>query len=429
MNGAAFADTIKVGVVGPFSGPFAIQGKNFKAGIDAYMALNGSKVGDDDIEIVYRDMPQADPAQAKALAQELVVKEGVQYLAGFYFTPDAMAVTPLLEQANVPLVIMNAATSAIVTKSPLVVRTSFTLWQTSVPMAKVANERGVKKVITVVSDYGPGVDAETAFTTTFEADGGEIVESIRMPLSTNDFSPIMQRVKDSGAEAVFAFLPSGPTTLGFVKSYNENGAEGGRHPVPGARRPDPGIRPAGARRLARSASSPPSTMRSRTIRPRTRSSSRPHARRSAIRPNSRFPSVGAYDGMHVIYKMIEATGGKQDAQKAVDAVKGLAWESPRGPVSIDAESRHITQNIYLREVAKAEDGTYYNKEIATFEKHDRSWSRGSEIGAFLPHRPGADASGTDLTRRAARSCRPSSASRSTRWPTAWCCSSSRSACR
>ena len=179
---AAQADTIKVGVVGPFSGPFALQGKNFKAGIDAYMAVNGAKVGDNDIEILYRDVPQADPAQSKALAQELVVKEGVQYLAGFYFTPDAMAVTPLLEQANVPLVIMNAATSAIVTKSPLVVRTSFTLWQTSTPIAKVAKDAGVSKIISVVSDYGPGVDAENAFKAGFEAVGGEIVEAIRMPL-------------------------------------------------------------------------------------------------------------------------------------------------------------------------------------------------------------------------------------------------------
>ncbi|MGH7005619.1 MAG: ABC transporter substrate-binding protein, partial [Alphaproteobacteria bacterium] len=223
LCGAAAADTIKVGVIGPFSGPFALQGKNFKAGIDAYIATHGGTIGDDTIEIVYRDVPQADPAQSKALAQELVVKEKVQYLAGFYFTPDAMAVTPLLEQANVPLVIMNAATSAIITKSPLIVRTSFTTWQTSAPMAKVARERGVGKVITVVSDYGPGVDAENAFKTTFGAEGGSVVESIRMPLSTNDFSPVMQRVKDSGAEAVFAFLPSGPTTLGFVKAYNENG--------------------------------------------------------------------------------------------------------------------------------------------------------------------------------------------------------------
>ncbi|MEK1851246.1 MAG: ABC transporter substrate-binding protein, partial [Phyllobacterium sp.] len=223
MTASAYADVIKVGVIGPFSGPFAIQGKNFKAGIDAYLATHGNKVGENTIEILYRDVPQADPAQSKALAQELVVKEGVQYLAGFYFTPDAMAVTPLLQQGNVPMVIMNAATSAIVTKSPLVVRTSFTTWQTSSPIAKIARERGVEKAITVVSDYGPGVDAENAFKSTFEKEGGKVVESIRMPLSTNDFSPVMQRVRNSGAQAVFAFLPSGPTTLGFVKAYNENG--------------------------------------------------------------------------------------------------------------------------------------------------------------------------------------------------------------
>ncbi|MFI0844887.1 ABC transporter substrate-binding protein [Mesorhizobium sp. IMUNJ 23232] len=367
LVGPASADTIKVGVVGPFSGPFAIQGKNFKAGIDAWMALNGAKVGDDDIEIVYRDIPTADPAQAKALAQELVVKEGVQYLAGFYFTPDAMAVTPILEQANVPLVIMNAATSAIVTKSPLVVRTSFTLWQTSVPMAKVAKGRGVKKVITVVSDYGPGVDAETAFTTTFKADGGEVVESIRMPLSTNDFSPIMQRVKDSGADAVFAFLPSGPTTLGFVKAYNENGVKeaGVTFLAPGDLTQESDL-PA----LGDSALGILTTFHYSIAHDSPENKTFVEAARKAIGNPAElsFPSVGAYDGMHVIYKMIEATGGEQNAQKAVDAVKGLAWESPRGPVAIDADSRHITQNIYLREVAKAEDGTYYNKEIQTFEK-------------------------------------------------------------
>jgi branched-chain amino acid transport system substrate-binding protein len=365
LCGTAFADTIKVGVVGPFSGPFAIQGKNFKAGIDAYMALNGAKVGDDDIQIVYRDLPTPDPAKSKALSQELVVKEGVQYLAGYYFTPDAMAATPLLEQANVPMVIMNAATSAIVTKSPLVVRTSFTLWQTSVPMAKEAKERGVKKVITVVSDYGPGVDAEKAFTTTFKGDGGEIVDSIRMPLSTNDFSPIMQRVKDSGADAVFAFLPSGPTTLGFLKSYNENGLKqaGIQFLAPGDLTQESDL-PA----LGDAALGILTTFHYSVAHDSPENKKFVEAARKAIGNPAEltFPAVGAYDGMHVIYKMIEATGGEQDAQKAVDAVKGMAWESPRGPVSIDAESRHITQNIYLREVAKAEDGTYYNKEIKTF---------------------------------------------------------------
>ena len=181
LCGSVYADTIKVGVVGPFSGPFAIQGKNFKAGIDAYMALNGNKVGGDDIEIIYRDVPPADPAQAKALAQELVVKEGVQYLGGFYFTPDAMAVTPLLEQANVPLVIMNAATSAIITKParcPHLVH----------PVADFgADGEGRLRTRRQEGYHGrqrlwPGVDAETAFKKTFEAAGGRSSNSIRMPL-------------------------------------------------------------------------------------------------------------------------------------------------------------------------------------------------------------------------------------------------------
>ncbi|SCW45666.1 branched-chain amino acid transport system substrate-binding protein [Rhizobium mongolense subsp. loessense] len=367
MGTAAYADTIKVGVVGPFSGPFALQGKNFKAGIDAYMATNGAKIGDNTVEVIYRDLPTADPAKSKALAQELVVKEKVQYLAGFYFTPDAMAVTPILEQANTPLVIMNAATSAIVTKSPLVVRTSFTLWQTSMPIAKVAFDKGIKKVISVVSDYGPGVDAENAFKAGFEKQGGEIVEAIRMPLATNDFSPIMQRIKDSGAEGVFAFLPSGPPTLGFVKSYSENGlkAAGIQLFATGDLTQESDLPALGDAALGilttyHYAVSHDSPENKAFVAAAGKALGNP--------AELTFPAVGAYDGMHVIYKMIEATGGKQDAEKAVEAVKGLSWMSPRGPVSIDPESRHITENIYLREVAKDADGKYINKEIQTFEK-------------------------------------------------------------
>ncbi len=367
MSTAAYADTIKVGVVGPFSGPFALQGKNFKAGIDAYMALHGDKVGENTVEVIYRDLPAADPAQSKALAQELVVKEKVQYLAGFYFTPDAMAVTPILKQANTPLVIMNAATSAIVTKSPLVVRTSFTTWQTSTPIAKVAHDAGVSKVISVVSDYGPGVDAENAFKAAFEKEGGQVVEAIRMPLSTNDFSPIMQRIKDSGAQGVFAFLPSGPTTLGFVKAYNENGlkAAGIKFFAPGDLTQESDL-PA----LGEAALGIQTTFHYAVSHDSPENKAFVEAASKAIgnKAELSFPAVGAYDGMNVIYKMIEATGGKQDAAKAVEAVKGLSWISPRGPVSIDPESRHITQNIYLREVTKADDGTYYNKEVQTFEK-------------------------------------------------------------
>ncbi|MGV3576865.1 MAG: ABC transporter substrate-binding protein [Devosia sp.] len=372
MSGTALGDTIKIGVVGPFSGPAALQGKNFQAGIDAWLAINGNQIGDDTIEIVYRDLPAADPAQSAALTQDLIVGEGVQYLAGYYYTPDAMAAAPMLEEANVPLVVFNAATSAIVNASPYVVRTSFTTWQTSTPMAAVARERGINKMITVVSDYGPGVDAETAFVTGFTGAGGEIAESIRMPMNTNDFSPIMQRIKDSGAEGVFAFLPAGPATLGFMQAYVENGLK------------DAGVTLVAPGDLTQESDLPvlgPNALGVLTTFHYAVSHDSPEnaafveAASKAIGNPSElsFPSVGAFDGMYVISKMIEATGGEQDAQAAVEAVKGLAWTSPRGPVSINPENRHITQNIYLREVAEV-DGKFINKEIQTFEnQNDPGW--------------------------------------------------------
>ena len=223
LGATAFADTIKVGVIGPMSGPFELYGQNFKMGIDAWVAEHGSKVAGHDVEFIYRDEGTPNPAHSKALAQELLVKDKVDYLAGAYFTPDAMAIAPLLAEAKVPLVVMNAATSSITTKSPYIVRTSFTMWQNAVPAAKAAMARGAKKVAIAVSDYGPGVDALDAFKKTFEGEGGTIVEAIRMPLSTTDFGPIMQRIKDSGADTIFTFLPSGPPTLGFVKAYIDNG--------------------------------------------------------------------------------------------------------------------------------------------------------------------------------------------------------------
>lgn len=196
MAGVAQADTIKVGVIGTMSGPYALFGQNFKAGIEAWVAEHGSKVAGHDVEFIYRD-EELPPAKSKALAQELIVKDKVQYIAGLYFTPDAMAVAPLLEEAKTPMIVFNAATSSIVEKSPYIVRTSFTMWQNTVPAAKVAKEKGAKKVAIAVSDYGPGIDAEAAFKKTFEADGGTVVEAIRMPLNTTDFSPIMQRIKNA----------------------------------------------------------------------------------------------------------------------------------------------------------------------------------------------------------------------------------------
>ncbi|MBS7707286.1 ABC transporter substrate-binding protein [Chelatococcus asaccharovorans] len=371
-GGVAIADTIKIGVVGPFSGPAAQQGRNFQAGIDAWLALNGNKIGNDTIEIVYRDLPTADPAKSAALTRDLIVGEGVRYLAGYYYTPDAMAAAPILVEGNVPMVVFNAATSAIMNASPYVVRTSFTTWQTSTPMAAVARERGIKKAITVVTDYGPGVDAESAFVKGFKDAGGEIVASVRMPMNTNDFSPIMQRIKDSGAEAVFAFLPSGPATLGFMKAFAENGLKkaGITLLAPGDLTQESDL-PA----LGDSALGTLTTFHYAVSHDSPENKAFVAAASKAIGDPASltFPAVGAYDGMYVISKMIEATKGKQDAKAAVEAVKGLSWISPRGPVTIDPQNRHITQNIYLREVA-SENGKSINKEIRTFEKQgDPGW--------------------------------------------------------
>lgn len=369
---AATADTIKIGVVGPFSGSAALQGRNFQAGIEAWLALNGRQVAGHDLEIIYRDLPAADPAQSAALTQELVVGSGVQYLAGYYYTPDAMAAAPILEEANVPMVVFNAATSAIMNASPYVVRTSFTTFQTSTPMAQVARERGIQKVITVVSDYGPGVDSETAFVRAFGAQGGTIVESIRMPMSTTDFSPIAQRIRDSGAEAVFAFLPAGPQTFGFMTAFVENGLR------------DAGIALLAPGDLTQESDLPvlgPNAEGMLTTFHYAVSHDSPENKAFVEAATGwlgnpahlSFPSVGAFDGMQVIAHMIEATGGKQDAAAAVESVKGLAWVSPRGPVSINPENRHLTQNIYLREVAKDGD-QWINREIATFENQgDPGW--------------------------------------------------------
>jgi branched-chain amino acid transport system substrate-binding protein len=362
---AAEADVIKVGIIGTMSGPYALFGQNFKMGIDAWVAQHGSKVGDHEVEFIYRDEESPNPAKSKALAQELLVKDKVQYLAGFYFTPDAMAVAPLLEESRTPMIVLNAATSAIVEKSPYIVRTSFTMWQNTVPAAEVAHKNGSKKVAIAVSDYGPGIDAENAFKKTFEADGGTVTEAIRMPLNTTDFSPIMQRIKDSGADTIFTFLPAGPPTLGFVKAYIDNGlkASGVKLMSTGDVVTEPdlanigesGIGIVSTYHYAVSHDSPENKAFLDQI-----------VKDGGKLDEVTMTSVAAYDGARLIYKMIEATNGQRDPEKAVAAVKGLKWVSPRGPVSIDPDTRHIRQNVYVREIAR-QDGKLVNKEIQTFD--------------------------------------------------------------
>jgi branched-chain amino acid transport system substrate-binding protein len=358
----AFADTIKVGVIAPFSGPFAIWGKQFKEATEVYVAQHGNKVGEHTIEFIYRDSGGPNPDAAKSLAQELLIKDQVDYLGGFVFTPNALAVAPLIQKAKKPAVIYNAATSIITTKSDYFVRTGFTLWQVSVPMANWAWDNGIKTVVTAVTDYGPGIDGENAFKTAFEKKGGKVIDSIRMPIQTTDFAPFMQRIKDQAPDAVFGFLPAGPPTFAFTKSYNENALREGGIEFMGTGETDEttlealGDAALGLTTAYHYAGSHDSELN------KTFTGKLTEMFPGAV---ANLASVGAYDGVHIIYKMVEAAG--KDGTKAVEAAKGMAWESPRGPVSIDPETRHITQNVYLRKVDKDANGVLINREFETIE--------------------------------------------------------------
>ncbi|WP_234992297.1 ABC transporter substrate-binding protein [Roseisalinus antarcticus] len=362
-SGIARADEIKVGVIVPASGPFATYGKQFSEAIAAYQEINGTTVGDHTIEFIYRDSGGPNPDQARALAQELIIREQVDYLGGFVFTPNALAVAQLIEQSQTPTVIFNAATSIITEESDFFVRPSFTLWQVSAPMAEWALANGITTVVTAVSDYGPGIDAETGFTAAFEAGGGTIADSIRMPLATTDFAPFMQRVRDEAPDAVFAFLPVGPTTFGFVKAYNENDLRGAGIEFLGTGETDETTLEAlgdaalgltTAYHYSSAHESPENALFLSTL--------------ARLYPDAvaNFASVQAYDGAHVIYEMVRAAG--TDGPAAIEAVKGMSWMSPRGPVTIDPDTRHVTQNVYIRVVDKDEAGNLINREFETVEQ-------------------------------------------------------------
>ena len=366
MSFGAQAQAVKVGIVGPFSGPFAHYGTLFRNGAEAYVASQGGKLAGKEVELIYRDTGGPNPGQTKTLVQELIVKDKVDYLGGFVFTPNAFAVAPLIQQSQTPTVIFNAATSAITDKSEFFLRTSYTLWQVTVPMAQWAARSNIRKVVTAVTDYGPGIDAETAFKSEFGKQGGSVVESIRMPIATTDFAPFVQRIKASGAQAVYTFLPGGPPNLGFVKAYNENGlAKAGIQFLGTAETDEFDLQKFGDAALGLTTAfhysaahdSPANKKFIEALKKRD--------------PNAiaNYASVGAWDGMFVIHKMIEETqaknGGQKDGLKAIASARALQWESPRGAVRIDPKTRHIVQNVYLRKVEKV-GGQLVNKEVQNF---------------------------------------------------------------
>lgn len=365
LTAASALAQVKVGIIAPFSGPFAHYGVLMKAGAEAYVASQGGKLAGQSVEFVWRDEGGPNPANTKTLATELVVKDKVDYLGGIVFSPNAFAVAPVIQESKTPMVIFNAATSDITTKSDYYLRTSYTLWQVTVPIAQHAAKKGIKKVATAVSDYAPGVDAETAFKAEFTKQGGQVVESIRMPVRTTDFGPFAQRIKASGAQAVYVFLPGGPPNLGFVKAYQENGLrQAGIEFLGTAETDEFDLQKFGDSALGLTTAFHYSAAHDSPAN-KAFVAALAKQNKEAV---ANYASVGAWDGMYVIHKMIEATAGKRDGEKAMAAAKGLKWESPRGPVSIDPATRHITQNVYLRTVEKS-GGVLVNKEVQSFGAH------------------------------------------------------------
>src|ERR1700691_703057 len=361
--GAAGAqdNSVKIGSILPMTGQQQSTGKQIAAAVKLFMAQQGDTVAGKKVELIIKD-DGAVPDNTKRIAQEMIVNDKVTFLAGFGVTPAAMAVAPLATEAKTPEIVTAAGTSIITEKSPYIVRTSFTLAQSTVPLADWAAQNGIKKVVSMVSDYAPGADAAKSFAAEFTAKGGQILDSITFPLANPDFAPFLQRAADAKPDAIFVFVPSGQGGV-FVKQFVERGLDKAGIKIigPGDVTDDDLITGMGdavigtvtAHFYSADHDSPANKAFVAAF----------EKANNGMRPN--FMAVGAYDGMHLIYSALEKAGGKTDGDSLIAVMKGMAWESPRGPISIDPDTRDIIQNVYIRKVEK-KDGQLYNVEFATF---------------------------------------------------------------
>jgi branched-chain amino acid transport system substrate-binding protein len=356
-------NTIKIGVIMPYSGQFADTATQIDNGIKLYMKQKGDTVGGKKIEIIRKDTGGPNPDVAKRLAQELVVRDNVDILAGFALTPEAMAAADVSAEAKKFMVIMNAATSIITTKSDFSARTSLTLPMIGSTMAQWAAKNGVKKAYTMVSDYGPGHDAEQSFQTAFKAAGGEIVGSVRMPVANPDFSAFVQRAKDLNPESIFVFIPGGAQPAALGKAFAERQIDPNKVKILSTGEPvdEAALKSMGDVAIGRiSAWHYDYNLDNKLNKEFVK------AFNGEFKRNPDFFSVGGYDGMHLIYESLKKTGGKTDGAALIAAAKGMKWESPRGPMSIDPETRDVVETVYIRRVQKV-GGNLVN---VVFDKFD-----------------------------------------------------------
>jgi len=352
--------TIKIGLILEYSGQFADLATQVDNAIKLYMKQNGDTVAGKKIEIIRKDVGGINPPVAKRLAQELITRDNVDMIAGFGLTPNALAAGDVSAEAKKFMVVMNAATAIVTTKSPYMVRTSLTIPQLDETLGTwAAKKSGAKKAYTMVSDYGPGIDAETGFSTGFKSGGGEIVGSVRMAVANPDFSAYVQKAKDLNPEAIFIFIPGGAQPGALGKAMAERGIDPKKTKVMGQ------LEIADEHALAAMGDSAIGIITAGHYDYTHKSKMNEafvKAYNAEYHRNPDFFSVGGWDGMQLIYAALKKTGGKTDAESLVNAAKGMKWESPRGPISIDPDTRDIVQTVYIQKVEKV-GGKLVNVEI------------------------------------------------------------------
>jgi branched-chain amino acid transport system substrate-binding protein len=360
IGNASAQETVKIGMVMQMTGPNAAGGREISAAAKLYMAQHGDSVAGKKIELIFRDDASI-PDNAKRLAQELVVNDKVSFLvAGI--TPSAMAMAPIATEGKVPTVVSISGTSVVTERSPYYVRTSFTLGQQSGIIADWAIKNGSHKAVSVLSDWAPGAEAGKVFEASFTKGGGEVLETLKVPLANPDFSPFLQRAADLHPDTLFVFVPAGQAGT-FARQFAERGLDksGIKLVGPGDITDDDDLPTTGDTLLGVVtagiySAAHPSALNKEFV----------DAYQKATGHRANFLAVSGYDGMHLIYEALKKTGGDTDADKVIAAMKGMSWESPRGPISIDPRTRDIVQNVYIRKIEKR-DGEPWAIETATFE--------------------------------------------------------------
>ncbi len=363
---AQAADPLRIGLIATYSGPYADYGRQFDAGVALYLKEHGGKIAGRPVEIIKKDTAGPAPDASKRMAQELVVRDKVQILTGLDFSPNAYAVGAIATQAKIPTVVMNASSSAITSSSPYVARLSFTVQQVSDPMARWMTRNGIKESYVVVADYASGTDALTAFKKAFEEGGGKVVGELRTPMNNPDFSAYVQRIKDAKPQSVFFFFPSGVMPPAFLKVWKERGMEeaGIKLFATGEATDDSYLEATGDVALGLVTShhysyAHPSAKNQKFVKDFEAQFG------TTMRPS--YFAVTAYDAMAAIDLALKKSGGDVTGDKLMAALKGLSFESPRGPVEIDAATRDIVQTVYIRKTEKV-GGKLVNMEFDKFER-------------------------------------------------------------